>query len=253
MRNRFLVTAIFMLVGESAHAGEACRTAKDIVNLAQIFYGAEPDLKDIITPSVMMRLKGINGAANPTALLYRYKGEEHRLAILENMVVGLEKAADWSKDGEMCRMVDGALAPMTEGDSTRASVGFSFAYNRTDGLFPIEDLKEGAKDGSKIMKGLAPGGLGFVVPKLKAISLSPAEGMEQKPAYEFTQKGQTVTVNASPIGNTTLIRLKDIKASKADMLRISGAYRLEATFKFDPEDIATAEAKRLLEQTDSEN
>jgi len=114
-------------------------------------------------------------------------------------------------------------------------------------------LKEGAKDGSKIMKGLAPGGLGFVVPKLKAISLSPPEEMEQKPVYEFTRKDQPVAVNASPIGKTTLIRLKDIKASKADLMTISGAYRLEATFKFNPEDIAKAEAKRLSEEMNSEN
>lgn len=253
MRNRFLVTVIFMLVGSPAYAGEACRTAKDIVNLAQNFYGAEPDLKDVISPKVSMRLEGINGSAAPTALLYRYEGEEHRLAILDGMVVGLEKASGWSKEGEICRMVDGALAPMTEGDSTRARVGFSFAYNRTDGLFPVEELKEGAKDGSKVMKGLAPGGLGFVVPKLKAISLSPLENEDVKPKFEFTRKGQLVAVAASHIGNTTLIRLKDIKASKADLMTISGTYHLEATFKFDPEEIAEAEVKRLSEETNSEN
>jgi len=253
MRNKLLLTVIFLVLGGPAYAGEACRTAKDIVNLAQNFYGAEADLKDVITPYVSMRLEGINDTPDPTALLYRYENEEQSLAIVDGMVVGLEKAAGWSKEGEICRMVDGALAPMTEGDSTRASVGFSFAYSRTDGLFPIEELREGAKDGSKIMKGLAPGGLGFVVPKLKAISLTPLKNEDVKPNFEFTRKGEPVTVAAWPIGNTTLIRLKDIKASKADLLTISGAYRLEATFKFDPEEIAEAEAKRLSEETNSEN
>lgn len=253
MRNKLLLATVLGLMTTPAYAGEACRTAKDLVNLAQNFYGAEADLKDVITPNVSMRLEGINGAADPTDLLYRYAGEEHSLAIVDNLVVGLEKAAGWSKEGEICRMVDGALAPMTEGDSTRASVGFSFKYNRTDGLFQIEELREGTKDGSKIMKGLAPGGLGFVVPKLKAISLSPPLESDQKPDYEFTRKGELVTVNTSPIGNTTLIRLKDIKAAKADMMTISGAYSMVATFKFDPEEIAKAEAKRLSEETNSEN
>ena len=253
MRNRLLLTAIFMLVGSPAYAGEACRTAKDIVNLAQNFYDAEADLKDVITPSVSMRLKGMNGAADPTALLYRYDGEEHILRISEGLLMGLEKAATWSKDGKLCRMLDGKLAPATEGDATEATMGFSFAYNRTDGVFPIEELKEGAKDGSQIMKGLAPGGLGFVVPKLRAISLSPPENEDVKPTFEFTRKGQPVTVAASHIGKTTLIRLKDIKASKADMMTINGPYSMVATFKFDPEEIAEAEAKRLSEETNSEN
>ena len=253
MRNKLLLATVFSLMTTPAYAGEACRTAKDLVNLAQNFYGAAPDLKDVITPKVMMRLKGINGAGDPTALLYRHEGEEHTLPIIEGNITGLEQAASWSKDGEMCRVVNGELAPMTEGASTELTVGFLFPYNRTDGLFPIEELKEGAKDGSKIMKGLAPGGLGFVVPKLKAISLSPPAELDQKPDYEFTRKGQPVTVNASPIGNKTLIRLKDIKAAKADMMTINGAYSMAATFKFDPEEIAKAEAKRLSEETNSEN
>jgi len=39
--------------------------------------------------------------------------------------------------------------------------------------------------------------------------------------------------------------LKDIKSAKADQLSIAGPYTLTAMFKFDPEELAEAEAKRL--------
>lgn len=253
MRNKLLLTAAFLMAGTPAFAGESCRSAKDLVKVAQNFYGDEAELRNVITPQIDMTLKGINGAPDPTALLYRFEGEEHTLPIVDGKLTGLEKAAAWSKDGEMCRLVDSELAPTTVGDSAQASMSFTFKFNRTDGEFTIDELKEGAKDGSKVMKGLAPGGLGFAVPGLKALSLQAPEGVDTKPEYEFTRKGETVSVKASTIGKTTLFRLKDIKSSKADRLKITGDYLLNATFKFDPEDIAVAEAKRLAEQGTSEN
>ncbi len=253
VRNKLLLVAAITLSATPAFAGEACRSAKDLVNVAQSFYGDAPELRNVITPNIDLALKGINGAADPTAMLYRHEGEEYVLPVIDGKLTGLEKAAAWSKDGEMCRMVGDELAPTTEGDSVEASMNFTFTYNRKDGLFSVEELKEGAKDGSKVMKGLAPGGLGFVVPGLKALSLRAPEGVDIKPAYEFTRKGEAVSVKASPIGNTTLFRLKDIKSAKADMMMITGEYRLDATFKFDPEQIAEAEAKRLAELPVSEN
>ena len=253
MRNRTILSAVICLIATPAFAGEACRSAKDLVKVAQNFYGDNPELTNIITPEFDLAFKGINGAPTPTAIAYRHEGTEEILPIADGKLVGFEKAASWSKEGEMCRMVDGELAAATEGDSVEASMSFGFPYKRTDGVFSIEEIREGAKDGSKIMSGLAPGGLGFVVPSLKALSLDSVEGVEAKPKFTFTRKGEVVTVKSSPIGKTTLFRMKDIKSSKADTLTIEGPYRLNATFKFDPADIAKSEAKRLAEAAQSEN
>lgn len=253
MRNKILLTTMMCLVATPALAGEPCRSAKDLVKVAQNFYGDNPDLTNIITPEFTLAFKGINGAADPTAILYRHEGKEEVLPIVEGRLEGFEKAANWSRDGEMCRLVDGELAAVTEGDSVEASMSFSFPYKRTDGVFSIDEIIEGAKDGSKVMNGLAPGGLGFAVPGLKALSLDPAEGSDVNPSFSFSRKGEDVSVAHSPIRNTVLFRLKDIKKSNADTLTIAGPYRLNATFKFDPEAIAQAEAKRLGEASQSEN
>lgn len=236
-----------------AFAGEPCRSAKDLVNVAQSFYGDNPERTNIITPEFTLALKGINGAADPTAILYRHEGKEETVQIVDGELTGFDKISTWSKKGNMCRLVDGELAPVTEGDSTEANMSFSFPYKRTDGVFSMDELKEGAKDGSKVMSGLAPGGLGFVVPGLKALALDPAEDTDAKPSFNFSRKGETVSVKASSLGNTALFRLKDIKSSKADTLTIEGTYRLTATFKFNPEEIAKAEEERLAEAAESEN
>ena len=253
MRNRAILAAVIGLTATPAFAGEACRSAKDLVKVAQNFYGDNPELTNIVTPEFDLAFKGINGAPTPTAIAYRHEGAEDILPIVDGKLVGFEKAASWSKEGEMCRMVDGELAAATEGDSVEASMSFGFPYKRTNGIFSIDEIKEGAKDGSKIMSGLAPGGLGFVVPGLKALSLDPSEGSDVKPTFLFLRQGETVSVKNSSVGNTTLFRLKDIKSAKADTLTIKGPYRLNATFKFDPEDIAKAEEKRLAEVAQSEN
>ena len=181
MRNRALFATIFCLAAAPAFASEPCTDAKDLVKVAQNFYGDNPELTNIITPTLELAIKGLNGAPAPTAILYRFEGDEEIVPIIDGRLAGFDKIAKWSKDGEMCRMIDGELAPVTEGNSAEASMSFSFPYKRVDGVFSVDEIKEGAKDGSKVMSGLAPGGLGFVVPGLKSLSLTPVEGVETKP------------------------------------------------------------------------
>jgi len=253
MRNKALWAAVLCLVASPAFAGEPCRSAKDFVKVAQSFYGDNPELTNIITPEFTLEFRGINGAADPTAILYRYEGVEETLPIIGGKLEGFEKAANWSRDGEMCRMENGELAPTTDGDSVQASMNFSFPYKRTDGVFSVEEIIEGAKDGSKVMNGLAPGGLGFAVPGLKAFDVRPKSEGDPVPSLQFTRKGMPVDVNVSSFGDQRLFRLKDIKKSRADALIITGPYRALAAFKFDPEDIAKPEAKRLANADTTEN
>ena len=67
------------------------------------------------------------------------------------------------------------------------------------------------------------------------------------PEFEFLQDGKTVSVDPIIFNKDRFFRLKDIKSSKSDTLKIKGDYNLEATFKIDPEELAAAEAKRLEE------
>jgi len=60
--------------------------------------------------------------------------------------------------------VNGELVEDTGEDTASVSMNFTFHFRDTSGAHNIEVLKEGLKDGSKVMKSLAPGGLGFVVP-----------------------------------------------------------------------------------------
>ena len=194
-----------------------------------------------------LHFKGINGAEAPTAILYRHEGVEDILPIIDGELTKLETIANWSKEGEICRMMGTQVSQETEEVRDEASLSLKFLYNRSKGQFTIEEIREGAKDGSKIMKGLAPGGLGFVVPGLKSLALTSAEGSEVQPNFLFYKKGEAVAVDSTRYKDAMLFRLKDIKSAKADELKIEGAYTLEATFKFDPKKLAEAEAKRLAE------
>lgn len=253
MRNKLCLVAAICLVSSPALAGEPCRSAKDLVKVAQSFYGDNPELTNIITPVLNLSIKGTNGSPDPSAILYRFENEEEILPIVDGQIVGFDKAATWSKGGEMCRLIDGELAPVTEGDTAQVSIGFAFPYKRTDGVFSIDEIKEGAKDGSKVMKSLAPGGLGFAVPGLKAVAISPAGESTTTPTFVFSRKGTPVSVKSIPLKTATYIRLKHIKSSKADTLTISGPYVITATFKFDPEEASKTKAKPAAEPANDEN
>jgi len=231
-----------------AIAGEACQSAKDIVKMAENFYAADADRVDIITPTVSLRLSGINGAPDPTGIHYFHYEDYVHLPVDDNQVVqNLDKAASWSKDGKMCRMEDGEIGAETEEDQVEANIGFTFPYKRQDGNFTMDEILEGAKDGSKVMKGVAPSGLGFVVPGLKAITIYKSEDAETPPILTFSKDGKPIDIAITRYETTQMVLIKHLKSAKVDALKIDGAYRMNASFKFDPEEIAAAEARRIAE------
>ncbi|GGX72249.1 hypothetical protein GCM10011309_23180 [Litorimonas cladophorae] len=253
MKNKVILAGIIAGVSSPAFAGEPCRSAKDFVRLAQGFYGPSPELTNIITPELSMVFRGINGHPVPSHILFRHEGTERRFAIVDGTLVGIEEVAKFSKDSEMCRLIAGEMAPDVDGDTTAANLVFTFSYKRRDGNFTIDEILEGAKDGSKVLNGLAPSGLGFAVPGLKAIVVTPAEGKTDLPSVNFSRKGKAVSIPISKSGTAQFLRLKDIRAAKADTLQIEGDYKMVATFKFDPDDMAKEEAARLAKVTESEN
>lgn len=249
VRIRYLLPVALVLASPmTAQAAEACGSAKDLVRMVTAFYAADADRVNVITPKANLAFSGINGHPAPTQMLFRHEDKELLLDIDEDGALqGLDKMATFSKDGEMCRVIDGSIPEDAEEDTTSVAVNFKFPYNRTDGQFTIDEVLEGAKDGSKIMKGVAPRGLGFAVPGLKAVYLKPAQEGGPTPVVNFTRNGEPVSVDVTVYNGNQYFRTKDIKSSKADKMTITGNYVMEAGFKFDPDDLAEAEVKRLAE------
>ncbi len=223
-----------------------CADAKDLVNVVKDFYGADAELTNIITPTFTLKLTGLEGYSDPDGMRYIYGQESVDLAISEDgEVLGLEKALSFHKDGKLCKLVNGALVEDADEDTAQASMNFAFPFKTGNGDYPADALVEGAKDGSKVMKSLAPGGLGFVVPGLKAISVRPAEEEGVVPVITFVKDSALIEgPEISSIGNLQLFKIKDLQKSKADSVKITGDYKLEASFNYKPEEIAEAEAKR---------
>lgn len=243
MQNKMTLAAVFMMAGTPAFAGEDCRSAKDIVRLAKAVYAADPTLTDVIKPAVNLSIRGIEGHATPSHLLYRYADDTARMPVVDGRLEGLEQAVNWSSKGEFCRLINGEMAEAVKGDTTRVSIDFDMPFLPQAGTYTVERLREGLKDGSKIMKAIAPKGLGFAMPGLKAIKVTPSDS--NLPAVlTFSRNGESVVVPVSRYDDRQYVRLKDIRSAKADKLSIKGNYMLEAYGKFDPEEMAKAEARR---------
>ncbi len=246
------ITAALMAAPLSASAEPDCSEAKDLLKLVDAFYDADPKHTNIIKPELTLALTALEGFERPDGIRYIYEGESTDLIIdEEGFIQNLESMLAFNDDGKLCKLVDGALVEETEEDSVALNMSFSFNFRDNDGTHDFETLREGLKDGSKIVKALAPGGLGFVVPSLKAIMVFPAAEEGEAPAVSFMSKGQSVKgPDIAVIGNVQMFRLKDLKKQKIEEIQISGDYRLEGQFDYDEKDIAEARAE-LASETDA--
>ena len=236
-----------------AFAKEKCSPAKKLVDVAQSFYGDQPDLTNVIHPKLSVGMKGLNGHPDPAHMLYRFKSIENRLPIIDGKVVGLEAAVEWSKEGELCSSYKDGPLPETEEPTVSLSVGFEFPFRREDGIFSVKEITEGAKDGSKIIKSLAPSGLGFAAPSLKTFAVVPNSDEDDLPELIFKRGEDLNSVDIIRSDRTQYVRLKDIKSAKSDNLEIRGPYRAFAFFKIDPKEVAAQEAKRLAALENAKN
>ena len=219
-----------------------CMEAKDLVNMVQSFYQADADRVDVIKPEFNLKLKPLGDNPAPTGLRYIYENQEIDLSIdAKGNVQNMEKALAFSKDGQLCKLIEGEIVGKSEEPTVQANMTFSFPFINTSGSHSADELVEGAKDGSKVMNTLAPGGLGFMVPGLKAISVTPAQPDGDVPVLRFME-GETLTrgPEVSRVKKSQFFKIKDLKKSRADRLDISGDYRLIATFDYDSEDIKKA-------------
>ena len=238
---------------DAAEEAGNCTSAKQLVNAAKAFHGKTPELTKLIDPRLNVGLKGINGYPDPTHLLYRFEGFEHQMPIEDGRLQGLDAAKDWSSKGELCSLYKDGPLGNTEEDAVRLSVSFGFPFRQKDGVFSVKDIKEGVKDGSKIIKSLAPTGLGFAAPSLKTFVVSPEGEDGAMPKLTFMRGSKTLDVRIARFNQTQYVRLKDIKSAKVDRLKIEGPYTAAAFFKIDPDDIAEREANRLAGLDEEKN
>ena len=242
---RLVLTISLLALPTAAQAGDSCQSAKNMVRMAKAFYAADPERTDVITPHARLRMKGINGAPDPDGIHYFYEDVHETLPVDENQVVqNIEEAARWSKDGKLCRFVDGKIPEPTEENTVEVNMNFKFSFNATPPEVSVETLREGLKDGSKIMNGVAPGGLGFAVPGLKSVVILKKDDAPI-PVVTFLRKGKVVPVRIVTYDATQYVRMKDIKSAKAEAMRVEGDYILNGYFKFDPDEMEAAEQKRL--------
>ena len=239
-----------MLTAQPAMAEDSCTNAKNLSNALKAFYKADPSFKDVIDPQFLLAIHADEGLPTITEIMYRDDTQKRRFDMDEyGNVLGLEAAVDMiSPDGEICSMVDGVIVQKQKDPKTSVSVSMTFPYRNQTGNLLMRELAEGAKDGSKIMKSLAPTGLGLFVPKLKSVVVSPASKDAALPVLSLLKKGKPVDApKAAMLDRDQYYILSQLKKTKADSVMVSGDYILRASFEFKAEDIEKAEEKRLAD------
>lgn len=237
-----------------AFAEPDCTDAKDLIGLVKTFYEADAETTNIISPTFKMVIKGQAGHPDPDGIRYIFEQQVVDLSVSKDgEVLGLEQAVAFNKDGKLCKLIGGELVEENEDNTATANMSFVFPFKKSSGEHSYDELKEGAKDGSKVMKNLAPGGLGFVVPGLKSIAIKPTEKGGVQPVLIFIKNEEVIKgPEIASIGSMQMFKLKDMKRAKADSIRVSGAYKIEANFNYDKEDIKNAN-ERLAEAEAQEN
>jgi len=254
-KTKNIVAASALMMGalgapQTAVAEDRCTDAKQLVKAMKSFFQTDAKLTNVIAPTFDLSMTTEKDGPPLSGLLYRNDGEEHKFKIDENdRVLGLESAVDkLSPKGELCPLIDDELVDDADKNAVQASVSFTFPYLNQTGQLTADEVFEGAKDASKVMKSLAPGGLGFVVPKMKSLILSPIDlaGDAPPPRLSFMKNGVAID-GPDPVwlNGSQYYHLSDIKKIKADMILIEGGYNLQSNFAFKDEELQAAETALL--------
>ena len=194
-----------------------------------------------------IRVQGRGNHPQPSGLEYRNEDQSVVFETDENgFLMNIERMVEVPSQGELCLLVDGALIPKQKDKVASMSLQFNFPFlPREAGDYPVSILREGMQDGGRIMKSVAPRGLGFMVPTLKTLIIRPMEKGGALPKVVLLKQDKPLSKHQPVvIGRSIYITTSTLKKSKADLLKIDGPYEMSASFKVDLNELAKLEKER---------
>ncbi|MEE9347169.1 MAG: hypothetical protein V3U82_03175 [Robiginitomaculum sp.] len=211
-----------------------CTGAKMMLGLLNKMPEIPADKTDVLTLKMEMFATKIDGSPIDQRFFYRPpstkgagKGDIAMIFDDEGKFINLDALIGQSKKGELCREMDGGDKKVQMGMS------FQMPFNSNNGSHSLTELVEGLADGTAQMKGIAPGPARMLVPKLRYIIITPAngDGNDDSTIRATLLRGGVVVddIPARFLGPNRVFSIAALKKAKIDSLSITGGpYQLQA-------------------------
>lgn len=201
-----------------------CMPGKDIVKLLTKFDKMDLDKRDTVDAFIAAMFNVEDGHALPDRMFMRSGGVDTDLTIAaDGKVPDFDKIADMPKEGEIC-VEDQARAGLSrEDDGMSFSVDFDVKFKDESGIYSLEKLQDGAKDGKSFYKKLVPAPIRLLIPKMTHMSVTfdnPAAEGQRIEAFSGDTPVSGLIIE--PFGETSVIEVAHIEGLGADRLVISG-------------------------------
>lgn len=216
-------TAVLLSAAIPAHASALkCTPAEDLVVAMTTLSGFAPELTDRLKLDMVLHVTREDGSPLGERVFYRAPdGAETAMTIdAQNVMSGADVLAGADARGELCRSAKEGAAIA---DSSSFSASMKFAYNDAGGTHSADALMEGAADGRKQLKALAPVAVRLMVPKLRYVVASKTD--KAGPDLTVTAMRGDAPVDAFQvhyIEGMPTVSLAALKKAGADRIVITG-------------------------------
>lgn len=201
-----------------------CVSGKNFVNMANAIGSLKADKIDTIN-------------TNPSITLWPRDGGELPKRVFVRSTNGIEKTLSFSKDGEVSKFIgdfenasgsefcveDPARAgsPKTT-DAYALDIRFNMNYLNTSGVYGMDELKDGLKDGKTALKKIIGGPKSLFVPSLTHIYVKFEED-DAKPVFEALKGDKTLgEIGYEEFDDAYLVDFETLEKMGADTFSVSG-------------------------------
>lgn len=200
-----------------------CAPSKKFVKLANGLAELDASRTDTINTKPSFTLAANDGGALPSRIFVRSEtGETDLVMSTKGEVTNFIEHFTDDKSAELCIEDPSRVGVVKDKGAFGLSMEFNMNFLNSSGIYTMDEIKDGLKDGKAALKKIISGPVSILVPKLSHLYVE--FGSEAAaPSFEVFKNGETLgEVETVRLGPAYMIAVDDLKDLEMDELRING-------------------------------
>ena len=201
-----------------------CAPGENFAKIADALTDLEEEALDTINTNPSFTLKPVDDGPLPQRIFHRAStGKTSDLNYSEDgAVTDFIALFENGKDDEFCVEDKHRAGRVKEDDAYRFDMRFNMNFHNTSGVYKMDELEDGLKDGKTALKKIVGGAKALFVPKLTHIYIDYADDSVAPDFQGCLDDGQCKALSFQQLENNYLISMEDLRDMDATELRVLG-------------------------------
>lgn len=208
-----------------------CFPAKKVPKLVKNLDKVKADRRDIVDVALTPKFLIKDGGTWPERFFIRTKTDEIEIPIEKpsGLTPGFLAVATEHSSGDVCVEDQTRADRPADDEGLYFEMGLSPLFHNRSGEHPIEELREGAKDGKKFYKRMVPSALSIIFPDTKYLSVRYDDFRDRAEIFALVD-GAEIRLESQPFKDKHVVSLETLEDMGAQALIIKGGgYQLQPT------------------------